>query len=927
MKWFLLLLALPLQAQQQQAAPVETPQEYPIISHNNGLSTFYSPNRLEKDQSPKILNGYLDADMGVVKRNGYQLYGNLPGCTGRVHGGWPYTNLNGTFYFFVFCTSNGRLYKTIGDGNFNTFGPTLSVINPLQATKTLGYEWFSNGIDQVFSTDGVSIFPSTAAPRGQLIGTFQSRVALANVPGFQSSVFLSGYLNGNDYTLPAIAVDTNSVQFPLNGQNDTRKVTCMFDGFKDVLILWNETQTWGLYGSGQATFVLRLLSNEVGCLEQGTVQEQDGRLIWLSKRGMEDFDGTSINVISWPIQDQVRTIASTQQKIVTLQQSGNSFLLGNTTAAGAGFPVSVTISPGSVVASTWGASIVYPGGLSDQFYTGISSISIPGYLTLSQASTATFYNAGGEAGNLTTNWNQNNYTPIVTGLYRTRGFAGADGRFGQGGTVGYIRTWILDTSSNVVLTGPVMTNTAPSAPAQEYFINTSNLAQQMVKIQLEFHCDNGGTFILENNAISVPFIRPSGIKIKVAHTNLIGNGSSCDMGWAIWETSGPVNGSLASQVFDTGFKYPIWGPFVTPISSSPQGTLTLNSSVSSSTFGVFDSSVTLTPGANVASASKEFLQYYATWSANSSTNTPATLGSNSLTATDTGTFISQCFNPGVPVVAWGAFQANVISNGGSIAFFVSTGTSCGAVQGVNANWVAQNNNALISISTAAFLGVKAMFSLTATTQAPALTSLSISFQNVQGRPAAVSTVYLRRYYLAYSTNTSPSAFNDSVLVYDMRQKWTKLDDIFASALWNYNLNMYSGSSLMDGNVFLQDTGLTDNGNLFTFTFQTPDLELNNFSLFKHFDDMYLEGKGTLDPTLAGSLDINYYVDGGTRPFALGSISTLESERNYFYLRNYFPLNSAYPTRGHTLKLEYKNTSLSPLTIYESLIRYWVEPLP
>src|SRR4029077_1079304 len=159
-----------------------------------GLTTFDSANRLQNDASPKILNGYLDADKAVVKRNGYQFYGNLPGCTGLVQGGWSYTNLNGIRYSFSFCTSNGQLYETNGDGNYTVLGSTISTINPLHATTALGFEWFSNGVDPVFYTDGVTVTQVPSAPRGQQIGTFQSRIALANAPGFQSSAFLSGYL-------------------------------------------------------------------------------------------------------------------------------------------------------------------------------------------------------------------------------------------------------------------------------------------------------------------------------------------------------------------------------------------------------------------------------------------------------------------------------------------------------------------------------------------------------------------------------------------------------------------------------------------------------------------------------------------------------------------------------------------------------------
>ena len=245
---------------------------------------------------------------------------------------------------------------------------------------------------------------------------------------------------------------------------------------------------------------------------------------------------------------------------------------------------------------------------------------------------------------------------------------------------------------------------------------------------------------------------------------------------------------------------------------------------------------------------------------------------------------------------------------------------------MSANWQTQGNNTIIAVATSTYLGVRSLFTIGSATQSLALSGITINYTSGQGRPAAVSVVYNRRYYIAYSTNTTPGSYNDHVLVYDHNGAWSQLDDIYASSMWTYNLKWYTGSSKGDGNVFVQDIGQTDNGNFFTFAYRSPDIEFGSPFQLHDLDDMYVQGKGTPNPTQAGTLNVNYYVDGSTTPYSLGGVSTLGNERRYFYNRHSFQYNNN-PTTAHSIRIEYLNSDQSPLTIYQSLLRYWPVSLP
>src|SRR4029077_7224037 len=443
-------------------------------------------------------------------------------------------------------------------------------------------------------------------------------------------------------------------------------------------------------------------------------------------------------------------------------------------AAGAGAPMSATISPGLVVPSSWGVIDTFSSGT---FTNTISSISIPGSLTISQVSSDTFINAGGESSSLSLNWtnilNQGfgiSWQNVASGGFgygnRFWQSASADNQCtdnpGDPGNSAAVRFQVLDISSSVLSSfdTKIITHTQP---LQQFIVPTSTITQQMIQIRVTYRPDGTaacGRF--NSNMWSVPFIRPQYLAIKIGGSGSLGN---CQALWDIDEGTFTLNGAYSSPVFNTGFSTPTWGNFLPTLSSSTIGSLKFQPSVSTSASGVFDSSATATPGAQIISAQKQYIDYFSRWSVPSSTVTPAVLTNTNLSAATTGLFISQCFHPGTPNLGWGAFQANTFPNGGTLTFFVSTGATCGSVQDPNANWVLQPNNALITIDTAPFLGVKTQFFLDNASKNPALQALQITLKNSAGRPATASTVYNRRYYLAYSSNTSPTAFNDHVLVY------------------------------------------------------------------------------------------------------------------------------------------------------------------
>ena len=992
MKWFLplLLLAVPCFAQQQGTPPVE----FPIPTHTKGLNTLYSPNRLDPGQATVLRNAYMDDDIGLIKRNGYYLYGTIPGCASPILGGWSYTSLSGTEFHFLQC--GGQLYESNGDGTYTALGMAGASTTPLRETNALGYAWFSNGIDNVFYTDGVALSSVTTAPQGQVIGTFQNRVVLANISAGNafsagpSSVWLSGFDNGSDYVLPAVAVDTNAVVFGLNGLFDTRSVNCIFGGFKNVLLLWNGGQMWGLYGSGQSSFILNLLSNEVGCIEQGTVQEYNGKLRWLSKRGLEEYNGTNLTspLISRPIQDQINAIVTSQQKTVSLIHSDGDWAGDNPIFAGAGAPISATILPGSVVPDTW--SYVDPITTGTLASVTTSWLFGPVSLLSVSYSSQSFKIAGG---GLPAGWTYL-YGDVngdaSLGVYND--YANSQDSPSRIYTTAFYAnpTWPLTASFQTYYAANTNDNSCSPSDrsatlnqvcAAFKFLRTSDNDYYSLSIESYNKNNNatkdlylrkfvggvGSVLALSSVTVSVntsyawvvtrstsgDFVAlQNGTEVLAASDGsaVASNSIELDMNKSCTDFAAscghgldivnfissvavqpsnvpkfPPSGVFTSQIFDTGFSTPVGGP-IYAIGNIPSNTA-INFFVrqSSSTQGVWSAWTAVSTGSQIG-LNKEFWQYSSTLTTVDQSTTPY-LSAVGLMATTTGVLVTTCFNPGASITGWGAFQAfENLAGGGAISFFVSTGDTCGKVEAANANWSAQPSNTFITVATSSYLGVKAIFSVTMATDEPILSGITVNYLSGLGRPAAASVTFHRRYYLAYSTSIVQGAFNDHILAYDMNGVWSQLDDIDASSMFTYGFQWYTGSSRGDGKVFLQDTGQTDGGSYFTFDFQSPDIEFNSPFYLHDLDDLYVEGKGTVDPAVAGTLSVNYYVDGGTTPYSLGGASTLQNERGYFYNRYAFPVTGA-PTKVHSLRLEYLNSDQSPLTIHQSMIRFWPELLP
>jgi hypothetical protein len=334
------------------------------------------------------------------------------------------------------------------------------------------------------------------------------------------------------------------------------------------------------------------------------------------------------------------------------------------------------------------------------------------------------------------------------------------------------------------------------------------------------------------------------------------------------------------------------------------------------------------PDITIAATAYQYIRHHAQiYPPLAAATSVASISSIGLSASDTGYFITSCFNTS-PIVSWGYFQSGNDPGNGSVSYSVSTGATCGAVESPTATWTAQTDFNVISVATAAYLGVRVLFSgfpSFAPDDQPTLTDITINWQSSAGRPRSASQVFDNRYWLAYTTSTSGTAYNNSVLVFDSEGHWSgPFVGINAASLQTYQRVLYSGSSLGDGTVNIQNTGTNDLGNPILYDFRTPDYELDAFNTVDLYD-LNLEFLA-VPAGYSPNLQVQYYVDQGTTPYSLGTVPLTIGTRGLIYANARFPLNGS-PIKAHTLSFELIDDTATPLTFYRSMIRYTPEDGP
>lgn len=834
-----------------------------------GLVTRYASSQIKPECLTQADNVYLDEDAGIVRRKGYAKY-SATAITDEqsVRGVWPFRATDGTEY--IVALSSETMFQSDGDGSFSEISPRINDISATQdmdCAQCLGKLWCVNGSDTMFWWDGTSTDTVSGAPTCSAIDCFRNRVVLGNCSGTLSQLRMSGELDGTDYTIPSSPVSTSPAVISLGGVNDGKRLQCIMGVYQDVLVLGKEDSTWGLYGFDRRDFGAREISREVGCIENMSAREKQGSLYWLSKRGIEKMTGPSIDRVSDPIRDLVDTIivagGNTRSDTDTSQ---SDFEAGNLTASGPGAPMSATRVAGALAPTQSSMTVIFTSGT----LTNISTNSSTGNLALNIATNT--YAVAASSWNCTTTSGAYCFVPFASDSpFTSLTCSGAGlaspclGIFVQGSD-GSATLNIFDSDGNTLLSQGVATGNNT-----EVYIG--NLSASLIKIS--FKVTGNVTLVAgATTAVNVPL--GFYLVMNLNSATMTGDDGTTYrrlLAHSIRISSYVPSGTFTSATFDTMLSTPFISAVSVNMSTSAGSPITFEEqdSADGSSWGT---EVSYTPG-NAPTLKRRYWRLIGNFSTTYGTSTPRIVEITTLTATTTGYFISQCVNPGSAITGWGLFQCNTTPNNGSISFAVSTGTSCNQVTRSTANWVSQTNNTVISIATASHVAYRTLFTLDSATQTPTLNDCTINWNEGTSRPSVAAEVYRDRYYLAYTSGTSGTVVNDSLLVLDSRDQWVLHSAPDCSSLGIYNRKLYCGDSANSGFVYQMDVGQDDNGSSFTSAIKTKDFDFGNTFQKKNLSRIYYDLAGLPDQSYSISLTPSYTLDASTDTFTLEPIGLNE----------------------------------------------------
>lgn len=914
MNGYLLSAFLVLAGSASAQSPSETEAVISLTSFKDcGFISRFSPNKIDPQCFQNLQNAILDQDLSILRRNGYATYNATP-CTGMqsVRALFPFYATDGSQYLVI--QSSGSMFSSKGDGLCTPIPGLagLSLTAQMSCTQGLGYLWCTDGVDPVFQTNVVTTATVASAPIGKYIGFFRNRIVISNVNANLTSVYLSGELNGTDWSLPTVTLSTSPAIIRINGVNDGLGVKCLMGEYQNGFYIGRDYDLWVLQGYDLRDFSLRRVSDQIGCMDQNSTQEVNNALYWLSHRGVEQLTGTQINWASYPIDPTIKTIitaaGNSQSQTFTSQSDWQA---GNLTASGPGAPISATISPGNIVPSTW--------TITDQSSATVGAIysftsATSGSVSLAQIITV---NPGFENGTFG-GW-------TATGGFSIRPnieTANCPGNYSAGITTASMNSSLF-ANFRVYdgVSGAVLISKSAGFGSQVPCnfgtnIDVSTLTATTIKIGVE--SPDGSQTLISNS-----FNRPQGFVSIIGGKS--GNRFYFDLNQPYYSSSG----TYTSATFDTSFSTPVWGIFYSSYTASVPFDTRINFQVQTATSssGVFTSAVSVSTGSNIVISSRRFIRYISTFSSNPSelhlNGVTPLLGSVTLNAATTGYYITPCVTA-IGNTGWGIFSVNAVTNGGSFTFYMSTsGVSCAqAINPATANWTVVTPNSIPAITVSSYTAVRALFSVDVATQVPLINDITVNWNAGASRPPVASSNYQDKYWLFYTTSSAVGASNDHAVIFDQNQHWQLYDDQRAASAAIYLNSLYIGDAQATGTVYLMDTGSSDAGGNFNFAFTTPDMDGGDPLSPKQFSRAYVALSAPSATTDGAQLNCNYSLNGSSTTYSLGTVDLSESTEQSGYFVAKLPFPSGQPTTGQWINLSCSNVgSVGPIRLYAIRLVY------
>lgn len=943
-------------------------QEFAITDLSGGLNTYTSPNQIPDNAAAVLENVFTDQEHAAVERNGYQKRDvAILGGTKAVSGLWEFVDSTGNNWIISY--SSRTFYKNTVGQTPTAFGPTLTSANIPDCVAQLGKFWCTNASDSGWSFDGISTATVAGMPRGTLIEAWRTRLVVGNITGSQSTLRFSADGDGTSWTLGGNPTDPFSLQ--IGGANDGQNVNCLWGSYADNLVASKKRSTWYVSGFDQSDVEIRNVSSEIGCLQQGSLREFDGSMIFMSNRGLEEMQGYTIKPISEPIRDIVDPLVKNtgNTRSVTFTSDAD-WILGNST------PTNLQIGTSTISGSLSNKTTTYAPTLTADWNSGTFDNTV--YVdteTVSGKLQTTFPDLfdsfrDGTAGTkqVWTKWANGTVTSLfaasggVMSLHASNASTTNDAGMRTVGQTGMLNgsTIYFDivdnsdsgSSSSMYLVGNTgssnNTFTARDSGTRFYveWEKTVGCASGQVKFnQFNF---NLNTIPGQSGCLTPPV----GVKVNLSSTeasltvNTISGSSviargvppfgATDLNQPYYLYFGnvlslgtdkgsridnfvvlPETFTWTSPLVDTNISSPTWNAFA---ASTAGATMSFTSTASGD--GVsFDGPTVLTPGTIIGMTPRRYYRAAALFNNSLSTASVLSLSDLAMSAASSGTYTSPAIFLSSSIASFGPVTITDTRGGsGSITYQINS-SSYNVFN--STNWVNIISGGVPTIAVRNYVAYRPVFNVTSGTDSLSIQDIATSWNEGAAQPV-VSWNYDRRYWLAYTTSTAGGATNDRILVYQRNRTWTLLSGINAASFATWRDGFYFGNSNNTGYVYNFDTGNDDDGTAITSRIFTKSYDLGQPIRRKDLKYMYLTFRGNTSNT--GSFLINYNVNQSAgldifnHDYTLGTVYMNEGTGTVL-AKMPFPVYVLDPIQGREIQYKFQKTGGERLKLYGFTTRF------
>lgn len=905
---FLCLAASPLWA--------DKPLELEFNDFTAGVDTQHLPDKIRglQDQT----NFRTDQTLGLTRRDGFD--NETVGCSSQVAhlGMWSFTDSSNSEWFIRLDTG-GYLSGAENLGRNSTCVDTqistgaLSTLVNTDADVCLGKVWFTNQQDGLMSWDGTT-FVFYTSPKAERVACYKNRLVLANVSNEQSSLRLSGELNGADWSNDS-RFSTSPLSIRVGGVNDGYKIYDFFPGLGEGIV-FKALSMYRLLGNDQRDFRVEQITPEIGTIYPNTIQQRGAQTIFLSNRGIDAYTPPySFVPIGTPIRNQVLPLArqsSLSDSIITDSVADWTAGVSSPTQHITTYTVVGAIAPNTNEFITTSDAEWSEGTLSALANADLKVIN--GDLVFTSTVTPGNSNFSFEDASVCCSTSPLNWGVIGTiatgrtnlsrdggvvkeGSWAIGAFDGGTDREGLAVTGAAVIISVYNHTSGALLqrqSYPVTVRAITYGPTawpeathwENFTLDTTANEGTLGRVEIGVSLTGTGANVVSPKAstatatfgitlttsVSVwataedferatPNIEQMSIMADLVYADdaFVPSEQPPDVTYTAW---------YRSKTFDTRVSSPSYGPFRAYNVTGGTAVFRIETSSADNNCCWNGAAITTTTP-NITNNAARYIRYVSSFIAVDSqaeATTEIRIASTTLSSYVTG-YHRLGLDLGDGVSSFGLFTADDDADGDGTITYQLQSNSVDAF--VESAWVTTAKNTVPAITPNRYVFVKTIFQTKAATTTPQVNSYTVNWNVGAGNPKPFAQTFREAYYLWFSTDLNNITTNDRMAVYNRNNVFDQFSGSTLAAACVYNNTLLMGDAFPTGYVYSLDEsengsdidGPQSNRNVNSY-FVLRRLDGNAPDADKIFDKLYITvSRG--DVTASQILKVEYAIDGST----------------------------------------------------------------